>query len=457
MASTQAPNPRAHLLAGLRTGGVRSASGPVPHTAAPAGTFNIPRYSPAPPSDMIFPEEQDELADMVPQNLYYNNSSRMQQPMTAAVDGGINRFAQQQGMGMNGSASANQFMAAQSQMQALQLQMMQMEIARLQAQQYQAELLAQAQQAQRQRQTQPQRRSTTGFVPPATAGPTTTAFDLRSATMGAPARRNNQADQLRAMLGVGNDDQVPMTAALGGRFGSRVSSGQYDNEEDDFSYMKSPTASNYTSVLSGGTALGSTGGSPPSKSDAAVSWRRGSTNHSVLRDNNRAVTSPVVKITPPPAERTSPSPPACSPLKTRPPALQFSAVVSQPVNAVAVDASDNDEDTSSVSSKSGSAPSTPRTSSSLGDAPPLSPREEASKKLYEGLGIGRPVPTIAVSTAPPSVQRLVATPVRQPRGPPSNNDELVPKNFATRSRRKAIGALGALLDAREKREVVEAC
>ncbi len=39
-------------------------------------------------------------------------------------------------------------------------------------------------------------------------------------------RRANQADQLRSQLGVGNaaDDQVPMTAALGGRFGSRTAS-----------------------------------------------------------------------------------------------------------------------------------------------------------------------------------------------------------------------------------------
>ena len=256
------------------------------------------------------------------------------------------------------------------------------------------------------------------------------------------------------MLGIGNDDQVPMTAALGGRFGSRVHSGQYD-EEDDFSYMKTPPT-HHTSTISGGTALGGTGASPPSKSDAAVSWRRGNTSNSVLNGNNRAMASPVVKITPPPAERTSPSPPASSPLKTRPPALQFSAAISQPTTVVAVDDVDG-EDNSSVSSKSGSAPSTPRTSSSLGNAPPLSPREEASKKLYEGLGI-RQVPSIAVSAAPPSVQRLVAsTPVRQPRGPPSNNDELIPKNFATRSRRKAIGALGALLDARVSREVVAVC
>lgn len=251
-----------------------------------------------------------------------------------------------------------------------------------------------------------------------------------------------------------------MTAALGGRFGSRMASGQHGIEED---YMtNSPATPNYTTVLSGGATFGGshvTNGNGngnttqvPSKSDSAVSWRRGG-NNSVL-SGNRAVSSPLVKITPPPTERTSPSP-VSSPVKTRPPALRFTPATSQPLNAVAVDHDGDGDDSSSVSSKSGSAPSTPRTASSLSDAPPLSPREEAAKKLYEGLDIGRPVPAIAVTVAPPTVQRLLAHPVRQPRGPPSNNDELVPKNFATRSRRKAIGALGALLDAREKREGVE--
>lgn len=128
MASNPTPNSRAALLAGLRTGGVRSASGPVgnvPHTAAPAGTFNIPRYSP-PMHSSAFPEEEDEFADMVSQNPYmHNNVNHMQHPMTAAVDGAVNRFAQQQLM-------AGGFMDPQAQMQALQLQMMQMEIARLQ-------------------------------------------------------------------------------------------------------------------------------------------------------------------------------------------------------------------------------------------------------------------------------------------------------------------------------------
>lgn len=248
-----------------------------------------------------------------------------------------------------------------------------------------------------------------------------------------------------------------MTASLGGRFGSRVPSGGY--EEDLSSGLRNPpTTPSYTTVISGGTSLGgsssnSNNGIAPSKSDAAVSWRRGG-NNSVL-SGNRTASAPVVKITPPPAERNSP-PPSISPIKTRPQPLRFSAEISEPLTSVAIvtnDGTDGD-DSSSSSSRSNSSPSTPRTASSMGDVPPLSPREEAAKKLYEGLGIGRPVPSVTV-VAPPTaaMQRLASQPLRQPRGPPSNNEELVPKNFATRSRRKAIGAL---LDARERREVVEA-
>ncbi|CAL1702295.1 unnamed protein product [Somion occarium] len=333
MATTAAPNHRASLLAGLRTGGVRSTSGPmanVPHTAAPGGSFNMPRYVSNGYNgynDSLY-EEEDELADMMSQNLYINHAqNRMQQPMTAAVDGSANRFAHQQTMGMNRPLPMSPFMTpdTQAQLQALQLQMMQTEIARLQTlqmqhqqqQQYQAELFAQAQRQRQMPQVQPARRSA---MPPASAGPTSTSFDLRSATM----RRAQQAE------------------------------------------------------------------------------------------------------------------------------------ISEPLTSVAIvtnDGTDGD-DSSSSSSRSNSSPSTPRTASSMGDVPPLSPREEAAKKLYEGLGIGRPVPSVTV-VAPPTaaMQRLASQPLRQPRGPPSNNEELVPKNFATRSRRKAIGAL---LDARERREVVEA-
>ncbi|OCH93617.1 hypothetical protein OBBRIDRAFT_790141 [Obba rivulosa] len=476
--ATPAPNPRASLLSGLRTGGVRSISGSnnIPHTAAPAGTFNIPRIVSTPHNDALFPpEEEDELSNMISQNLYLQNqASRLQQPVTAAVDGSANRFAHQQvmGMGMGGGMPYNGMNAAQAQaqLQALQLQMMQVEIARLQAlqaQQYQEQLLAQAQLAQQAQRRQVQQQATrraVGLVPPATAGPTG-SFDLRAATTAAQMRRANQVDQLRSRLGVGADEQVPMTAAIGGKFGSRVTSARYDPEDDDFSSTgaKPPSTPNHTTVISGGTSLGSpmsnnmNSGSAsvvPSKSDAAVSWRRSSTSNSVL-GANRAVSSPTVKITPPPGERVSP-PLEHGAAKFRPTPLQFSAAASQPLPAtVAVEGIDeaDGDDSSSVSSKSNSSPSTPHTASSAGDAPPLSPREEAAKKLYEGLGIGRSLPTISVAVPQEKevvVQRLVSHPVRQPRGPPSNNEELLPKNFATRSRRKAIGAL---LDARERREV----
>ncbi|KAL6306651.1 hypothetical protein BKA93DRAFT_816227 [Sparassis latifolia] len=475
MATAPAPNPRASLLSGLRTGGVRSASGStanIPHTAVPNGSFAVPRYMPAAQGDLFSYEEEDELSDLTMQNLFIRNqANRMQQPpMTSAVDGGANRFAKQQAMG---GMPFNSAAAAQNQL--VQLQLMQMELARLQAiqaQQYQAELLAQAQaqlaQSQRQRQAQqPLRRSAVGFVPPATAGPMNGTFDLRSPAPNAQVRRVNQAEQLRARLGVGADEQLPMTAALGGKFGSRIASGRYDSDEDEFSSSRPPSTPNYTTVISGGTSLGNPASnninygntnstSTTSKSDAAVSWRRGGANNSVL-SGNRAASSPLVKITPPPIEPTFP---AVSSGKSRPSPLTLSAAslpFSPNVTIDVGDSTDGDE-SSSMSSKSNSPPSTPQTASSSGDVlpPPLSPREEAVRKLYEGLGIGRPAPnTISITVPqreiPVVVQRVVSLVVRQPRGPPSNNDELLPKNFASRSRRQAIGAL---VDARERREIV---
>lgn len=137
MATANAPTPRASLLAGLRTGGVRSASANMPQTAAPGtSSFNIPRIVTPQNEDLYIQEEEDELPNMMAQNLYIrNNAARIHQhPMTAAVDGAANRFAQQQATGMM-SPGMNFPMtpaAAQTQLQALQLQMMQMEIARLQ-------------------------------------------------------------------------------------------------------------------------------------------------------------------------------------------------------------------------------------------------------------------------------------------------------------------------------------
>jgi len=300
------------------------------------------------------------------------------------------------------------------------------------------------------------------------------SFDLRAATLSAQMRRANQADPLRA-VGSGVDDQVPMTAALGGRFGSRTPSASNPNLTRFDDHIDPPSTPAFTTVISGGTSLGNPASNnvhinaAPSKSDSASSWRRGGNNNSVL-SGNRTVSSPSLKITPPSEERSSPSAAEASPIsgpKFRPQPLRFSPAVSQPLPAVTIDNTDDDTDgdssgSSVKSAASNSSPTTPRSSSS--NEMPLSPREEASKKLYEGLGIGRPVSatpsersTQANSTSSVATgHRMVSQPTRQPRGPPSGADELGPKNFASRIRRKAIGGLGMLMGARERREFVEA-
>ena len=510
--TTANSNNRASLLAGLRTGGVRSSSANVPHTAAPAGSFNIPRFT-SQHSTNIFPEEEeeDQLAEMPQQNMFIPRNA----PMTAAVDGPNNRFSHQQApRGMNPNSipfspgfAPNMMPQAQMQIQMLQFEMMRIQASSLslstthpsyskphsqtiQAQQYQAELLAQAQlqqqlqlqqQQQQQQQLQAQtreRRTSLNFNPPATAGPMTNSFDLRAATLSAQMRRANQADPLRAQLGVGSgvDDQVPMTAALGGRFGSRTASASNPNLTRFEDHSDPPPTPGSTTVISGGTSLGNpasnnvhtNAAAAPSKSDSASSWRRGGNNNSVL-SGNRTVSSPSLKITPPSEERSFPSAGEGSPIsgpKFRPQPLRFSPAVSQPLPAVAIDNTDDDTDgetqssgSSVKSAASNSSPTTPRSSSS--NEIPLSPREEASKKLYEGLGIGRPVSATpseqsAQANSASSGHRMVSQPTRQPRGPPSGADELGPKNFATRIRRKAIGGLGMLMGARERREFVEA-
>ncbi|KAJ7499135.1 hypothetical protein FB451DRAFT_1334652 [Mycena latifolia] len=467
--TTASPNPRASLLSGLRTGGVRSTSASIPHTAAPGGSFNVPRFASQLHQSSIFPEEDDDQMVEVPEQNVFASHAAPRMPMTAAVDGPDNRFTQQQrGMNPNSAPFSPAFMAQpnQSQAQAFQMQMMQLEIMKMQAaqqyqaQQYQAQLIAQAQ-AQLQQQQSPRRVS---FNPPATAGPLTSSFDLRSATLSAQMRRaaqNNAAD-----------DQVPMTAALGGKFGSRPNSlsgspmSRFASEDyDDASLPPTPHS---TTVISGGTSLGSPASNAnasgtPSKSDSASTWRRGGNNNSVLSGNNR---SPSVKVTPPPIERRVSPPPVASPApvgKARPQPLRFSLVASQPMPVVAIDTAegenDNEDGDSSSSSKSAGSNSNPTTPHSFSsNETPLSPREEASKKLYEGLGIGRPASALADQHQVASVagHRMISQPMRQPRGPPSGADELGPKNFATRIRRKAIGGLGMLMNSRERREFVEA-
>ncbi|KAF8211331.1 hypothetical protein K438DRAFT_1903356 [Mycena galopus ATCC 62051] len=463
--ATASPNSRASLLSGLRTGGVRSTSATVPHTAAPGGSFNIPRFASQLHSSVFPEEEDDQILEMPAQTVFANHqASRM--PMTAAVDGPDNRFTQQQQRGMNPNVAPftpsflprQPVQPVQAANPALQMQMMEMlklqALQQYQQQQFQAQLIAQQAQLllqQQQAQQSPRRAS---LNPPATAGPLNSTFDLRSTTL-RRAAQNSAAE-----------DQVPMTAALGGKFGSRPSSMSGSpmrfgaDEYDDASLPATPHSA--TTVISGGTSLGNltsnnvNTSASASKSDSASTWRRGGNNNSVLSGNNR---SPSVKVTPPPTERISP-PPVASPTpagKSRPQPLRFTAVAAHPMPAVAIDTTEGDNEAeadSPNSSKSGSNsdPSTPHSGSSNGI--PLSPREEASKKLYEGLGIGRPASAVVEQQF--AVARMASQPMRQPRGPPSSVDELGPKNFATRIRRQAIGGLGALMNSRERRELVEA-
>ena len=511
MTVVSAPNPRASLLAGLRTGGVRSTSTSIPHTAAPGAFFHIPRFASQHHPSPLYEDGEGQAAIPHPTSFEHHLDPRTI-PMTAAVDGPDHRFAahqaSQRGLNPNSipfSPSFNpnfvpQTNANQMQNQTLQMQMLQLEMLRIQVRssnlcsqvrsthpeqnlQAQAEIVAQAQQQlpQSQMPTRP-RLPSLGFNPPSTAGPLANSFDLRSTPVNPQLRRPNQAEQLRSQLSVvGREDELPMTAALGGRFGSRVASfnapGRFAPEEYEPSVPPSHLSS--TTVISGGTALGNpvsnslntskVASNPPSKSDSVSTWRRGGNNNSVLSGNNRTVSSPSVKITPPSEQLTaSPSlPPTLASARFRPQPLRFSGAAAQPFPAVTIDTSaesnDNDDASSSSSSTSNSSPNTPRSSSSNGTS--LSPREEASKRLYEGLGIGRPA-SATFDIQQPDFQhpfvtsvvthRMASQPTRQPRGPPSGADELGSKNFATRIRRHAIDGLGALMDARERRELVEA-
>lgn len=490
---------RASLLNGLRTGGVRSVSASAPHATAPgATTFPVNHFPAQPHPTNVFPEDDDDQLPETPQHLFnYRNL-----PMSAAVDGNTHLSHQQAqypdrtNFPFNLGFSHPSTMSPPIQTQAMSMQMLQLEMMRIQVgfllfchlsylitlsinqqaqaiqnQQYQAELIAEAQRQQQQQHHHHHRnqvrRTQHIYQPPATTGPTNLTFDQRPIVIGAQSRRPNQVEHLRAQLGLGpapasSADQVPMTAALGGRFGSRSASLNaplnvaHSANNDQESPALPPTPSS-TTVISGGTSLGNLPSNnihPSSKSDSAPSWRRTGSN-SVLA-GSRAVSSPVVKVTAPDNECFAP--PGSNTVlnaRSRPQPLHFiNPAVSESLPTVTVidtdEDGDVDADSSSSSGKTHSSPTTPRSSASSNEIP-LSPREEASKKLYEGLGIGRS------SSASPEHHvvsvvnhRMVSQPTRQPRGPPSGADELGPKNFATRIRRKAIGGL---LDARGRREV----
>ncbi|KAG1907412.1 uncharacterized protein F5891DRAFT_370749 [Suillus fuscotomentosus] len=475
--ATMQSNNRASLLNGLRTGGVRSTSMSGPHTAALGGSFNVPRF--VSNQHSVFVEEEDdmdEIAELFSQNMYINNQTA--RPLTATVDGSNNRFVQQQ-MAAQSALNPNSVPFYPSYSQGMQpqnpsevqlhayqqMQMMQLEIARLQSEQAQRNARAQAILIQHALRQQMQSRCASATILSATAGPVETSFDIRPVGS-PPARRPSQVELLKAQLGVQTpplEEQVPMTAALGGRVGARVTSSVAFPSSPE-TPVRGSSPPGQTTVISGGTSLGNSLPSgnvytikdnTPSKSDVAVSWRRGSTTNSVLNGlRTVSAVSPSVKITPPPGERISPPPGngTTSASKARPRPLSFTAPLSRTFPVIALDSGSEHEDAYSTSSSASlSNPTTPHSSSSL-DTSPMSAREEAAKKLYEGLGMGRPI----LPASPVPIAHKFIGPLRQPRGPPSGADELGPKNFATRVRRKAIGGLGVLMGARERREAVEA-
>lgn len=120
MSST--PHNRASLLAGLRTGGVRSASA------------THPRF-------VSHLSDEDELLHEMPSQSVFVNSNPLihSVPATAAVDGSNTRFARQQAqLGLNPNSvpfSPTPFSNQnQLQNQAFQMQLLQLEMMRIQSQ-----------------------------------------------------------------------------------------------------------------------------------------------------------------------------------------------------------------------------------------------------------------------------------------------------------------------------------
>ncbi|KAG9056536.1 hypothetical protein FS842_010373 [Serendipita sp. 407] len=413
-------NNRASLLSGLRTGGVR------PQTAALGGSFQPPRFT----SGL----HQSTLYENVAENSSGYEYGNM--PMTAALDGRAPRFQQQQQQQYE-----QQFLMQQAQLSAvngvpngllnamdpvqsqfLQLQLMQaMVMQQQQAQKLQAELALQHQVAMainNQRQQQSARLASTASRMPTTSGPTQTTFDINLAPSN--YERTPAIEET-------NYGAAPMTAALGGKFGSRnLASGLNPNaatfklgadsaDVSANSLVPPPTPSS-TVVISGGVSLGGPSAptaaiNGPSKSDSATSWRRPS--NAATQPRSLSPPKTVGRQSPPSVELSSPestgkySPPQASSVpKYRPQALRIRELEK---------AMGNIEIEQGPSGYGG-----------RGQVKPPSPTSSSSS--YEDQR--KPLPLVRQSQ-----------PLRQPRGPPAGAEELTVKNFATRGKRTASNPL----------------
>ena len=83
---------------------------------------------------------------------------------------------------------------------------------------------------------------------------------------------------------------------------------------------------------------------------------------------------------------------------------------------------------------------------------------DSQTRMYEGLGIGNPLVGVVgagrpIAVSAPQTLGVKVEPIRQPVGPPCAVDELGAQNFASRMRKRVVnGAVGALVEARERRE-----
>jgi len=441
MAAAQ-PNNRASLLAGLRTGGVRSVS--VPHSAHVGGAFNVPRasYSSTAHMQPYYTEQDnvDHLADMVAHNLYVQDArdrSSHQQYTRASNNDGM--YEQQQELLLQAQLAAQLSGNAMHPNQAqVQMQMMQMEIMRLQA----AAQMNQYTQLQSGVSRNMYSAGHQGMMP-ASAAPTNQSFNPHQQASYSWDSQGHDVGQYSDL----SHQLPPMTASLGGKFGTHVRHAGVPGIQ----YRMSSAQQNRANVSSPapitGMSQAATNGLPPSKSDTALSWRRGSTTPESGVEvglKSTASSSPPFGVI---GSKLRPEPLTLTSAKPNAPAL---AVASGDESDTCYDSASSKSDADPSSSSSPTTPVSGGSGVSIASA-----REEASKKLFNGLGLGRPAIHVTAPNETPFVARptrVVSQPIRQPRGPPGAVDELGDQNFANRIRKRAIGGLGVLLEARGKRD-----
>lgn len=443
-------NHRASLLTGLRTGGPRSVS----NGAFPQTTAQFPNFS----------TQYSTGFTHQPQGTQFATDS-ISMPMTApAKEATFPQFQQQQAlMLLQAQALQNAIMAGHagvshelqssiaSEQQAMHLQLEVYKMQAMHQQQLRAQLLHDAQrQMLYQHQQQLPRRRPAELV---TAGPLMTSF-------GPQVRNRTLSNVNEGSATASLDGRFPMSkhglnplahsfqsggeanAALAGNAAVPLNWRNADRSHSS-TPLDSPALAGHTGILSGKPPLGVSVAlqAPPAKHAAAASWRRPSL--AKFSDREPSLTPPpMVYVTTP--EETGPvhlseSPPSH---KIRPQPLRFNLPLTLPDQVEF----DNESQILPVL-RTHDAPSSPTTPSSTSSAHSAA-REEATRRLYEGLGVGRPSQSAAGQG---DHIRHASQPARQPRGPPSGVEELGSRNFATRIRRKAIGGLGALMDARGKR------